>query len=669
MAFANLFEKAGFSRKGIFYQCDYDLNELGNAIQVDSYLKVAVQKYRQLFFKAGYDFKSTNDSAVEYLKLRFRVMDNMAEMSTDILWREIAGDLETYSNAFVIKSREDILPGVKATGLVASGKPISCYYRAHPARMQIEFDDKGKIKGYKQITISGKEKIFPKSEVIHFTLDREAGSVWGTPRWIAVLDDIKMLREVEGNILALIYRYAMPLVHMIIGLPETGKEGTQKEIDDARRMVEKTPMDGMYITDERHKVEVVGTQGAAIDMAPYHALIEKRVFSGMNVSESMMGRGGSKQDADSMEEQVHNIIKDDQANFALQFKEYVINELLMEGGFNPVLNEDDIVMLDFREINLDTKVKIENHEINKFEKNAITFEELRQHLGEKVENVDTGRMYSQMFTQANTLEQINAQNDAAIKLAQVSGEIQKSIAKAQPAATSSSYTKKATGNGKTKTSTSKTKTVSNNDSPKNQHGTHSAKIKESLDDNFLNETISSFKDLTLLASKKGKISPVSITKCKESIHRSLKQRIKQSGGLGSKAAFADLENSSKTQNTSMTFTNNALNIYIKDTLDNFFVDIKNKASNNIDGKRLAEEMSNMEYRLRFLVEFVDNKSFWYSYMKTLEYKNIKEAKVCGPDDSKHKHAFKTLNTSNFGINDIPGFSPGCHCYIVPVIKK
>ena len=57
--FANLFSLGGVVRRDSFYKCEYDLTEIQSAAEADSYLKVAMQRYKQLFFKAGYVFRGT----------------------------------------------------------------------------------------------------------------------------------------------------------------------------------------------------------------------------------------------------------------------------------------------------------------------------------------------------------------------------------------------------------------------------------------------------------------------------------------------------------------------------------------------------------------------------------------------------------------------------------
>lgn len=336
------------------------------------------------------------------------------------------------------------------------------------------------------MTDTQKEKEFKPEDVIHFTLDRPPGSEWGKPAWLPVLDDIRALRLLEGNVATLAWRYAVPMVHAKVGIAKEGMYATQKELDDVRQVIENTPSDGLLVTGERVELKTIGVEGSALDIAPYLSYFENRVFTGLNVSQSMMGRGGAKQDADSMEEQVHNAVKDKQSAFSIQFQHEVITELLLEGGFNPILNEEDIVRMEFNEINLDTRVKKENHEVNLYQSNAITFEELRTALGYKSGDIDMSHLYANLISQKNTLEQIELNHENAMELAVLTAQLSSSSTDEDTSGNEdpesgnkNSYTKKNTGNGKTINTGKRNNTVKSTDSPSNQHGTYSARIKES----------------------------------------------------------------------------------------------------------------------------------------------------------------------------------------------
>ena len=80
--------------------------------------------------------------------------------------------------------------------------------------------------------------------------------------------------------------------------------------------------------------------------------------------------------------------------------EYIIKELLLEGGFDPVLNPEHVVEFRFNENELDSKVKRDTHYVYLYEHNAITEDEMRKELG-RDPITDRALMYQTLITQAN----------------------------------------------------------------------------------------------------------------------------------------------------------------------------------------------------------------------------------------------------------------------------
>ena len=127
----------------------------------------------------------------------------------DILFQEVADDMIKYSNAFLIKKRIDSIPGLRLQPVLAD-KIVGGYFRVDPASIKIKRDKNGNVLKYEQGYGDNKKEFFPR-DVIHFYMDKDANNAFGTPRIIAALEDVKLLRKIEGNITALIYRFSMPL--------------------------------------------------------------------------------------------------------------------------------------------------------------------------------------------------------------------------------------------------------------------------------------------------------------------------------------------------------------------------------------------------------------------------------------------------------------------------
>lgn len=77
----------------------YDLAQIKNAVLTDSYLAVAVRKFSQLITKAGYQIKSKNEDAANYINDRLKVIEFRTKIPFYTLITSIARDLYTYSNS------------------------------------------------------------------------------------------------------------------------------------------------------------------------------------------------------------------------------------------------------------------------------------------------------------------------------------------------------------------------------------------------------------------------------------------------------------------------------------------------------------------------------------------------------------------------------------------
>lgn len=628
------------------------MSEIRSAIQTDSYLKIAVEKTAQLIFKAGFKLTSENEKAKEYLQQRLSIMSFGTGIPFKILLSEVGRDLSAYSNAFLVKSRVDkIQGGLQAKGILGKN-PVGGYFRLDPTVVEIKQDTSGKITGYKY-TQGSEEKTFKAEDIVHLYIDREADSLFGTPRFSSALEDIKILRKIEGNSLSLIYRFAMPLYQMIIGLPEPNMQATNKEIKEAEKELEKMPNDGIIITNERTAFKAIGAEGKAIDIVPYLNYYEKRVFTALNVSEAMMGRGGNKQDADSMEGLMHDSVKYIQSMISVFIENSVFNELLLEGGFNPILKLEDIVTFDFNEINLDTKIKMENHELVKFQSNLTTFEEARRSIGKISDDVDESRLYSNMITTKNAIDIINAKIEA--EKSTNNGNIL---------------------NGKTK-ETKPNDAAKNTNAPTNAHGTTSAKVKESLeiDESAIEKSI-----------KKDENEKIYQENFKQmyKLYKTLGNDIKERGKLSDKRKkdyinkFIDGYSRIINNHAKMGVASAQLSVgqigqggvdidlspikkIADDTAARFVNDLVKKVETSIDATSVIDFMA---YRVRFACEYLSQKAYWSAFIQTGHHAGIEKAHIIFNENSKHsKNRKSIIKTDSFQIDDIPPFSPYCNCRV------
>ena len=659
------FVHAQTQRREWFNRPEFNLQEIRDAAEADSYVKISLSKTSYLIYKAGWKFKSENQDAIDYLEQRFKIMSYCTDVPMDILMQGIADDLVKYSNAFLLKCRVDKIPGVKATPLNDDGMIVGGYTRVDPCSIRIKRDKHGNIMKYEQ-GIGGNKKQFKPEDVIHFYLDKDANNAFGTPRIIAALEDVKLLRKIEGNVTALIYRFAMPLYQWRIGIPEVGFQGTDEEIAKAKYEIESGSLDGVFITNEKTEIKAIGSEGTAMNMQPYLNYFENRVFSALGVSAAQMGRGGAKQDADSMEQQVHDTVKYIQRMMSEFIEKKILMELLLEGGYNP-FDKNNYVDYVFEEISLETKIKKENHEINKFQSNVTTFPEARRRMGLKDETDDDEQLFNRKITDESTMRQIDRTAEHQLELARVNN-----AAKAATGSSSSSGKKKASSAGTKKTRVTKDKgpsgRVDSIDRPKNQYGTHSVKMKESLDESLVTKTSKEYKDIiNVYRDLKADILSGEI---KTSIHyeytmdvlvEKFKKIVDKQSAISRINAVQEINAVFDKNNEIPDDKIDLINFYeeIENSLSNILVDIRNTVSKqNID-----DVFDKNEYRLLYLLDYIQRKVYWFTYIKTGAILDVDKAYIVfNSKKDKEEHDVE-VDTNKFTIEDVPSYHSFCNCRV------
>jgi len=650
---------SGESDSGDFEDPEYDLAEIKEACAADSYIAVATQKYSQLIFKAGYSIVSDNDAAAEYIRQRLRFMSFATMTNIDLVLQGVAEDLVKYSNAFLVKSRVDTaqMGGIQAQG-VWDVKPVGGYFRIDPTTVKIKRDKNGTVKNYQQ-SVGNNEKSFKATDVIHFYIDKDGNSAFGHPRISAALEDVKMLRKTEGAALTQIYRYANPITHVRIGI-ENNPEGwaTDQEITDARKELEKVNTDGVIITNERTHIDSIGADGEAMDITKYMQYCESRVFTALNVTASTMGRGGAKQDADSMEEQEHNTVKFYQRQIATFIEDQMFTEMLLEGGYNPVYNEQDIVRFKFEEINLETRIKKETHALNMFQGNLIPFEEARIKIGKDSDVVDEARLHMNMITTPHDL----------------------AIAQAKGMGTTNNTNGSESG-------TQSQRTTSSIVQPSNQHGTASMKVKESAERINLSESTKSdavskktlenkqeYRTKFEIAYKKWKavrndivehdeMPSIVLPVARDGIIQEFKAKAAVEMQKGVERALSD----SKTKVDSIRkVPSRLIDEKIERIVTKVFRDVHKKLKSiGKDGtkteRRAAFDV--VEYRIRFLADEIVSKAYWYGYVKACQQLKIPEVFVHFNGSEDQEEYSDIVKTNKFSLDDIPAFHAYCSCKI------
>ena len=438
-------------------------------------------------------------------------------------------------------------------------------------------------------------------------------------------------------------------------------QGTDPEIQRAKREVENSTLDGIVITNERTTIKAIGAEGTALNAEGYLKYFEQRVFSALGVSEAQMGRGGAKQDADSMEAQIHDTVKYIQRVMSIFIREFILNELLMEGGYNPIFNEEDIVTYEFEEISLETKVKKENHEMLKYQSNLTTINEARRKMGMKDNVDDESKLYKDYIETNARLKEIDRTAEHQVELAKINAA-NKTTGSSGSNKNASSTANKTPRKSK---STSPNKAVTTNNRPTNQHGTSSVKIKESFNEVANKKQLK--KIFKICKEARNDIdSGESIDLILPLLSDTLKTSINRIIDMNSNDAIVDaVEEISKVKSINAKFPQEKIvlsQLYdeVEDNINSILKDIKNDIK---DESEIEKAFNKHEYRIKFLEDYFARKAYWYSYIKTGAFIGIKEAYIKFNSDEDAKDKNTKINTEAFSIDDIPAFHSFCNCEV------
>lgn len=373
--------------RGQWFWPEYQFDEIQIAQDSDSYLFRAIKKTIDRLLTAGWEFVGENPDIVEYIKYRIQFI----EIATDRPWKlqilETAQDLKRYSNCMWVKVRDrKRSPGRVRRSLTDKElDPVAGYFILPLETLRFKTKANGEIKKVIQRMPDGKEKQFSPDDIIHLYANKKPGFSVGTPEMFPALDDIALLRRIEENVEELIESSLFPVFHYRIGtdeFPERYGPSGEKESDIVREQIEYMPAGSIYISDHRHEIEALGSEGKALRIDFYLDYFKKRVFAAIGTTNVDMGEGtgATRSTASTMSKSMMMDVEALQETLKIFIDHFVIQELLQEGGYNPI-DPEQRVQIQFGIVDKEDRRADENQEIQKLINNGITHAEFRRNLG------------------------------------------------------------------------------------------------------------------------------------------------------------------------------------------------------------------------------------------------------------------------------------------------
>lgn len=373
-----------------WFRPEYDMAEIQIAQDTDSYFFRAVQKKVNRLLSAGYEFVGQNKETLDYVKSRIQEIEFVSGMPFSLLLAQTAQDLERYSNCMWSKVRnKDASSGTIRKIGDKRVQPVAAYFVLPFETLAFKKKANGEIQRVLQrINGGGGEKEFGKHNVIHFYKDKKPGFAVGTPSILPAMDDLLLLRNIEENVEALLESNLYPLFHYKIGsdaYPERYDPEGVKETDIVKNTIDYMPAGGVYISDHRHEIQAIGSEGRAMRIEGYLDYFKKRVFAGLGMSAVDFGEGdtSNRSTAQVLSKSAIQDVEALQMYMKIFIDHFVIAELLLEGGYGmDAFNNKNKVEIKFGVIDKEEKTKEENQSIQLWHGKLITENEARKRLGE-----------------------------------------------------------------------------------------------------------------------------------------------------------------------------------------------------------------------------------------------------------------------------------------------
>jgi hypothetical protein len=377
--------------RGNWFKPEYELTELQVAQDTDAFLFKAIQKKVHRFVLAGWEFVGNDKDTVNYIKRRLAEIEMVSGQPFDLLMTDLAHDLIRYSNCAWVKVRNrDASTGKSRSYRGKELEPVAGYFILPFETLWFKIKKNGEIKKVMQEQPNtGETKEFFPEDIIHFYTNRKPGFTMGTPELLPVLEDIALLRRLEENIEEMIDANLHPLFHYTVGndnMPERyGPDGI-KESDLVRNTIEYMPSGGIFVSDHRHKIEAIGSEGKALKINEYLDYFKKRVYAGLGVSAMDMGEGdtANRSTANTLSKIAIQDVEALQKAIKTFVETYIINELLLEGGYEDAIFDDSKkVYIKFGTVDKEQKSKEENQTVQLWLNKLISQKEARKRLGER----------------------------------------------------------------------------------------------------------------------------------------------------------------------------------------------------------------------------------------------------------------------------------------------
>jgi hypothetical protein len=413
--------------QGLMYEeSHYDLVELARARDTESLINTSCERHVETALQQGFHWQGSNEEIVNYVKERTLQISVISRITLRKILEQILDQLATYGTAFMVVRRDKERSSGRAIRMFGRDlEPISSWSVPDTSTMKMAENKSGNIIGWKQeIRESGilsggtsKTKFYFPQDVFLFTRHKQPGRVFGRSMYLASLDDAIMLRSLEDLVYIISQKHAFPIFQYIVGTPERPATDVTlpngqliSEVELAQAVVENMPVEGGFVTPERHEIKLIGTEGKVLDLTSYIEHFRQRVQDSTRMSNAALGTGKGEQSKSTAQSQIQNLVDSSKylQDVVIDGMSWFVMMIIAEGGFE--INEENEVKLDFSSPDTEENRARENHVTAQLQADLVTFKEARHALGRKEFSEEEK---SDTFSEKNHARDLNLARTAA----------------------------------------------------------------------------------------------------------------------------------------------------------------------------------------------------------------------------------------------------------------
>lgn len=343
---------------------------------------------------------SSDEEINKYIIERIRQIETASNKPFEMLVRDLVSDYVLYGNAmwYLYRDIENSYgnPYIDFDG--KQTKPISAVFNV-PIRfvsydvnnnryvidedIYEQFADISVYRTSEEELVYSQNKAIDNKNIIHIKSE-DNGEIFPGGFQSRALNTLVILASLEDIAEDMLENRQFYVTIYKVGSKE--KPGTQEDIAIVKQSLENEPEGGILVIPGNHDIDIKNMSSLG-DIKQYMDYFKTKLLNELGISSIGMGEGGQANRATAEEANsiTYDLVKSIQDTFAQQFNFYFLRQLLKEKkGFDKKkifkLSDEELPKIIFPEPDSSLMVKLNTHEIYKFEHSIQTEDETRRNL-------------------------------------------------------------------------------------------------------------------------------------------------------------------------------------------------------------------------------------------------------------------------------------------------